>query len=910
MSSRTQGRIRSLNALVVATAVAGSLAAPASAGPGGLTTQPEDGFREATIHRTSFGIPHIVADDLESLGFGHAYATAEDAICVLADTMVTGRGERSRYFGPDDRYVDQVTLNATNLQTDVLFTNIRDRGIVEELLADEEQGPSQETRALVSGYVAGLNRYLADIGGADGITDPQCAGGAWVQPADELDLWHGIYAANLLASAGVFVPQIADASPPTLDDLGLPLGLGLPTASFAAVPEVLPTSEELLEGLGKGEHGFGSNGTALGGDATVTGQGMVLGNPHFPWRGRYRFSQAHLTIPGEYNVAGGMLLGAPVVNIGWNDDVAWTHTVSTAYRFTPYEYRSLAFEGLPLHYLTTEGPKELDRQEVEVTVLRGDGSLETVVEDVYRTDEGYVIDAPALLMGWTPVSFFALREANAEHLRTLDAFHEMSKATDVEELLDAHLRTGGIPWVNTMAADRHGDALYADASVVPHVTDEMVLRCATPIGLALFQLAGLPALDGTRASADCAWGSDADAARPGIFGRENLPHAFRRDWVVNANDSHWLPNPDERLEGFARIIGCERCVRSLRTRMVYRYVMDRLDGSDGRGGPDLFSHEQLQEIQHENRVFAGELSRENDDLATVCAAADGGRACDVLAAWDGTNNTDSVGAHLFREFFLRTPGADRWEEGFDPNRPVDTPRDLDESADSVVAAMRNAIAFLENRGIALDARLGDLQVAAYDHARRIPIGGGPGSTGDANVVATSNPAANRDARYPISFGSSHMQAVAFTDEGPQAATMLSYGLATDPTRPNFGDQTELFSEGRWVEFPWTPEEIAADENLVTYVVTERPDTAGGDDQSGRPDAPGRSGDAPGRSGDAPGRSGDAPGRSGEVADTAVLASASGSAATWSTTLAVLALTLAATLVARRRVVSRGRQRRT
>ena len=45
---------------------------------------------------------------------------------------------------------------------------------------------------------------------------------------------------------------------------------------------------------------------------------------------------------------------------------------------------------------------------------------------------------------------------------------------------------------------------------------------------------------------------------------------------MNANDSYWLPNPAQKLEGFARIIGCEKCQRTLRTRMVYRYVIDRL----------------------------------------------------------------------------------------------------------------------------------------------------------------------------------------------------------------------------------------------------------------------------------------------------------------------------------------------
>ena len=813
--------------LVVAMA---AMAAPGVAQPGPPTPPNPEGL-SAQITRTTHGIPHIVADDYESLGFGHGYAAAEDNICNLADTLVTGRGERSRYFGPDARYSDEVTLSATNLQADTLFTNIRDRGVVEDLLADTEHGPGEETRAMVEGYTAGVNQYLADIGGAEGIEDPTCAGGDWVQPGEPLDLWHGIYAANLLASAGVFVPEIVEASPPTIDDPGLPdLGLGVGAAGFAPVPDELPSEEELRERLGMAGNGFGSNGTALGGAATDTGKGMVLGNPHFPWKGRYRFSQAHLTIPGEYDVAGGMLLGSPVVNIGWNDDVAWTHTVSTAYRFTPYEYKALSYEGLPTHYLTTDGGvKELDRQVVTVTVTDEDGTLTEVEQDLYRTDEGYVIDAPELLMGWTPVSFFALREANAEHLMTLDVFHEMAKAGDVHELLDAHIETGGMPWVNTMAADRDGNALYADASVVPQVPDLMVAQCATPIGLALFAIAGLPGLDGTRASADCSWGEDEDAARPGIFGRDNLPHTVRDDWVINANDSHWLPNPDEPLEGFARIIGCEECERSLRTRMVYRYVLDRLDGSDGLGGEDVFTHEQLKAIQHENRVFAAELARENDDLQAVCAAAVGEdhEACQVLAdQWDGRTNVDSVGAHLFREFWTRTP-ADRWNEEFDANRPVETPRDLREDDEDVIDAFRAAVGFLDDRDVALDTPLGDLQIAAFEHApglgdddrEPIGLGGGPGNTGNANMLSGPRAPADADELYHIEYGSSHMQAVAFTEHGVDAATMLTYGIPISDTHEEFAGQTEVFASGEWVDFPFTDEEIAA-ARQEAYVVSE------------------------------------------------------------------------------------------
>ena len=50
-------------------------------------------------------------------------------------------------------------------------------------------------------------------------------------------------------------------------------------------------------------------------------------------------------------------------------------------------------------------------------------------------------------------------------------------------------------------------------------------------------MAGLPVLDGTRAGGDCAWGSDEDAARPGILGPGRLPRTIVR--AVQEQRPHW-----------------------------------------------------------------------------------------------------------------------------------------------------------------------------------------------------------------------------------------------------------------------------------------------------------------------------------------------------------------------------------
>jgi len=146
VSSRLAAVLVSLSlvpAFAAVQAFTGSDSAAAEGRKSESVLRPADGVHRARIKITEHGIPHVVAKDYESLGFGHGYATATTSICTLADTLLTARGERSRWFGPHKRYSDQVTLFASNLQADTLFTDIRDRRVVEKLLADPKRGPGK-----------------------------------------------------------------------------------------------------------------------------------------------------------------------------------------------------------------------------------------------------------------------------------------------------------------------------------------------------------------------------------------------------------------------------------------------------------------------------------------------------------------------------------------------------------------------------------------------------------------------------------------------------------------------------------------------------------------------------------------------------------------------------------------------
>jgi acyl-homoserine-lactone acylase len=776
-----------------------SAEAPGSAG---AVQKPVKRAYRAVIRQTKHGIPHITGKTFGDLGFGSGYMAADASACTLIDTLITGRGERSLWFGAKERYDDQVTLEASNLQVDAFVTDLHNRHVVEKLLADKQAGPGRQARAMVEGYTAGVNKYLT----TRQVKDPECRGEAYldgVLKVKPIDLWYGVYMANLLASSGVFVKQIVDADPPSPGDPGLP------AAPVSAADLTQAQREAIVAGLagtgGNQDRPFGSNATAVGGDRTTTGRGMLLGNPHFPWRGRYHFTQQHLTIPGKYDVAGASLIGSPVVNIGWNKNVAWSHTVSTAYRFTPYEYRLVG----PTTYVSESGPTPLEHREVKVKVRKGDGGVETVPEDLWRTSEGYVVEDPSILLTWSPASVWALRDANAEHLRTIDVFLEMAKASNVTDLLRRQDAAAGMPWVNTTAADRNGDVLYADHSIVPNVPNELADQCMTPVGRVLFQLAGLPGLDGTRARSSCAWGTDADAERPGIFGPSNLPEVVRRDYVFNSNDSYWTPNATVRLEGYDRIIGCERCERTMRTRMVSQYVVDRFarNGGTGKESPrSLAGHE------HENRVRAAEVMSVGGDLDTLCSATGEAEACAVLKRWDRHSERTSVGNHIFEEFMKRAPADKLWEVPFDPNDPFNTPRDLNQSDADVQAAMKAAIASIRSKGIAFDAPWGSLQVAGDRGAKPIPLGGGLGDlAGNANALASYAPEQNKDHYRPVTYGSSHIQAIAFLPKGRvKARTILTYSQYENPRSRWSQDQTKLFSRGKWVDFAWTGKQIRHD----------------------------------------------------------------------------------------------------
>lgn len=806
MTFRNRLRLFAVSGLALFT-VSASLP-PAAASGASEARHPSGGGLSATVRYTEYGIPHIVAKDYANLGFGTGWAQAADQVCTLADGFVTVRGERSKFFGPDAAPDFSLSSAAKNLSSDLYFRGVRDSGTVEKLLkVPAPAGPSRDAKESMRGFAAGYNAWLRQ--NRDRITDPACRGASWVRPVTALDVAVRGFALAVLGGQGRGIDGITAARPPTA---AAPAAGVTPKEAAAAAQRLLSTRNTDM----------GSNAVAFRGSTTANGRGLLLGNPHYPWDGGRRFWQSQQTIPGELNVAGGSLLGSTTVSIGHNADVAWSHTVATGVTLNLHQLTLDPAD--PTVYLVDGNPRRMTQRTVTVPVK----GAAPVTRTQWWTRYGPVVTSlgAALPLPWTASTAYALNDPNAVNLRSADTSLGFGKARSTAGVERALHRSQGLPWVNTIAADRSGNSFFSQSQVLPRITDELAARCSTPLGRATYPSAGLAVLDGSKQA--CALGGDRDAVQPGIFGPGRMPTLKNASYVENSNDSAWLTNAERPLTGYERVFGTVATQRSIRTRGAIEDVAAMAE----RGRLRVTD---LERQQLANRAPTGDLVAA--DVAKWCAALPGGTAvggdgtpvdvaaaCPVLRRWDRSVDSDSRGALLFDRFWRKAsagvPAAELWKVPFDAADPVRTPRGLNTAAPGLPKALADTVTELKAAGIALDAPLGKHQFVVRN-GKRVPVGGGTESLGIWNKIEPVwDPAAGGYAE--VSAGSSYIQAVGWDNSRcPVARTLLTYSQSSNPNSPHYSDQTRLFSGERWVTSRFCEKDIARSPQLKVVRVHER-----------------------------------------------------------------------------------------
>ncbi|MEX0605265.1 MAG: penicillin acylase family protein [Marinobacter sp.] len=830
-----------------------------------LNTQlfPADGKFTADIRRTTNGIPHVKADNLASAAFGAGYAQTQDNVCLLAEAIVKARSERAKYFGegPGNRHV----INDFSYKAQKILSGA------------EEEYPnlSDETRAMIEGFTAGYNKYVSETDPGD--LPAECRDQPWVKEITPVDLFAHYRIVGQYASGALFATGAVFLAVPA----------GESTAATVVMDQANATSENQVENFTRmvadarrgassqtdyQDIGLGSNAWGIGGDLTEQGRGALLANPHFPYTGHRRLYQVQMTVPGYLNTNGAGLLGTAIPLINFNENLAWSHTVTTSRRFTLYELTLK--NGDNFTYIKDGEEKPITSETYQIEVNNGSPTPTILEKTFYFSEYGPMLAADVVTSGGLPAwgtdgTAFTYRDANASTRRLLDTWLQMSRATNLEEFQEVFQNCGSTLWTNTTYTDDQGNAYYIDSSSVPELSDAALAvvdfkRAASEPYNQLFN-AGLTLLDGSKSRDD--W---VEGECNGLVPFEKRPKLLRTDWVQNSNDSYWATNPNAFLTGYSPLFGSEETALNPRTRIGITMLNNPSDsgfadtapaGQDGKfGAIDLIN------VIYNNRAWYSEQFL--PELQERCAAigtdpvngTDGDprsvdAACDVLQAWNGVYDVDSVGAHVYRVFIANYRGEGDFGGDlvvqFDPENPVETPstpstNNEGMANDAMLVALADGLEALDQVNIAYDEALGDVQY--YQPSGGVPPGGTPVTQlqsfpwhggdgaidGAFNAVRVAASPVAEDTVFPriapttiddtaglsdqegegwlMAYGTSYHFGLEFTDEGPVAFGLISYSQSSDSRSPYFNDQAQRFSEKNYRQFWFTEADIEA--NLI------------------------------------------------------------------------------------------------
>ncbi len=808
----------------------------------------------AVIRRTTNGVPHVKADSLESAAFGTGYAQAQDAVCLIADAIVKARSERALYYGPGPGDIHVINDFSYKAQR-----------ILSEATA-EYNALSAEGKALLKGFVAGYNKYVRETSPAS--LPAECRNAPWVKPITEIDLLAyyrvvaGFASGELFATGALFVAVPPGVSPAPV------LASAVPAPSLKTLDDTVRFARENAAARRDfTDIGLASNAWGIGGDLSENGKGVLLGNPHFPYTGTRRFYEMQITVPGYIDFHGAGLTGTPIPQIGFNQNLGWSHTVSASNRFTLYELRLKPGDNLT--YIKDGVEKPITSESFTIQVNAGGPAPITLRKTFYYSEYGPMLAADAVTGGGLPAwgaagTAYTYRDANANTNGFLDTWLKMGRATTLEEFKDALRDCGTTLWVNSTYTDDQGNAYYIDSSSVPNLSPLGMLTVSGKIAASaayrsLYQN-GLVLLEATSRD-DWVQGSCR-----GLVPFADRPQLVRRDFVQNSNDSYWVTNPAAPLEGYSPLFGPTRTTQGPRTRIglymlqnpeAVGYGAEKPAGQDGK-----FSAADIAKVLHNNRSwyaeeFLGELRSRCTLAGATLINVPGGAprgvqsACNVLQAWNGRYDLDSVGAHVFRVFIAdyRNKFATHLTVPFNSAHPVYTPSSPAPAVPSNIAndpmlvSLASGLNRLDQAGIAYTAPLGSVQVfqptggappggTAVALGPSFPWHGGDGSIDGAfNAVRTVSSPVWEDTRIPrlnpatiantaglsatpgqgwqIAYGTSWHFALEFTPTGPKALGLVSYSQSANSASPYFSDQMRRYSEKNMRAIPFTEDEIKA-----------------------------------------------------------------------------------------------------
>ncbi len=368
----------------------------------------EEQAENITIVRDDFGVPHVYGKTDADAVFGLLYAQCEDDFNRVEQNYIWAIGRLAEVEGEDALYSD--------LRARLFMTQ-------EEAMAHYEESPDW-LKKLCDAFADGINYYLH--------THPE------VKPKllTRFEPWMPFYFSE--GSIGGDIERISTRK----------------IKSFYEGNMEIPEMEAMeLEKKKEMAEPQGSNGIAISGELTQSGNAMLLINPHtsFYFRG-----EVHVVSEEGLNAYGAVTWGQFFVYQGFNEKTGWMHTSTYTDVMDEFKEKVVNQEGTLL-YQYGEELRTVETSEVILNYKDGD-TLKEKTFPMYHTHHGPIThmedgEWTASAMMWEPAK--ALEQS---YIRTKQDGYE-----GFREMMDIRTNSSN----NTVYADAGGNIAYFHGNFIP-----------------------------------------------------------------------------------------------------------------------------------------------------------------------------------------------------------------------------------------------------------------------------------------------------------------------------------------------------------------------------------------------------------------------------------------------------------
>lgn len=364
--------------------------------------------KNVEIIRDTFGVPHIYGKSDADAVFGLLYAQCEDDFNRVEQNYIWATGRLAEIEGEK-----------------ALYSDLRAQLFMTQQEAKEHFKKSPEwLQKLCVAFADGINYYLA--------SHPE------VTPKliTHFEPWMPFYFSE--GSIGGDIERVSTSKIGEFYDISLG-------------SEMVSVHDGMLR-LNYGDH-QGSNGIAVSGELTKSGNSMLLINPHtsFFFRG-----EVHMVSEQGLNAYGAVTWGQFFVYQGFNETTGWMHT-STGTDIIDEFSETVIEEGKGLKYVYGEDKRLMDSYPVTLKYKTKEGLKEKTF-NAYRTHHGPITHSigdkwVATALMWEPA--VALQQS---FIRTKQKNHKEFKQM-------MQLRTNSSN--NTVFADGEGNIAYYHGNFIP-----------------------------------------------------------------------------------------------------------------------------------------------------------------------------------------------------------------------------------------------------------------------------------------------------------------------------------------------------------------------------------------------------------------------------------------------------------